>query len=216
MAQFQYAGAGSLEPNAIDSSRAYYVYALFDPRESPPRPFYIGKGVGDRMHDHARDEGESAKLDRIRAIEAEGHRYFTQRLVERLTETEAYKIELELISCFGLQSNGGVLTNAVQPAAVRRGRAEVRARPGAEERVQMAFTIIKDEVVALAELNPDGITNAQVTNKLGLQSTHDGQHRNYLSHSILGVLMLEERLIKVGTASQARYFSPRNFAQRLR
>lgn len=74
--------------------------------------------------------------------------------------------------------------------------------------------MIKDEVVAMAELNPHGITNAQVTNKLGLQSTHDGQHRNYLSHSILGVLMREDRIIKVGRGTDARYFSPRNYVRR--
>jgi hypothetical protein len=201
------------ESDNVDSSHAYYVYALFDPRQSPPRLFYIGKGVGERMHDHGREEGESAKLNRIRAIKAAGHEYFAQRLVTGLSETDAYRVELELIASFGLESNGGMLTNAVQPATVRRAKSAVKARPGAEERVQMALKIIKDDVVAMAELNPQGITNAEVTNKLGLQSTHAGGHRNYLSHSILGVLMLEDRIVKVRTGSDARYFSPRNFVR---
>lgn len=202
------------DSNKNDVSRAYYVYALFDPRESPPRPFYIGKGVGERMHDHGREEGESSKLRRIRAIKAAGYEYFAQRLVTGLSETDAYRVEMELIASFGLESNGGMLTNEVQPAAVRSVQLGVKARPGAEERVQMALKMIKDEVVAMAELNPHGITNAQVTNKLGLQSTHDGQHRNYLSHSILGVLMREDRIIKVGRGTDARYFSPRNYVRR--
>jgi hypothetical protein len=203
-----------VDSNKDDVSRAYYVYALFDPRKSPPRPFYIGKGVGERMHDHGREEGESSKLRRIRAIKADDYEYFAQRLVTGLSETDAYRVEMELIASFGLESNGGMLTNEVQPAAVRSARKEVKARPGAEERVQMALKMIKDEVVAMAELNPQGITNAQVTNKLGLQSTHDGQHRNYLSHSILGVLMLDDRIIKVGRGTDARYFSPRNYVRR--
>jgi hypothetical protein len=68
---------GEPEPDSTDSSHAYYVYALFDPRDSPPRPFYIGKGVGERMHDHGREEGESSKLRRIRAIKAAGHVIWT-------------------------------------------------------------------------------------------------------------------------------------------
>lgn len=126
------------DSNKNDVSRAYYVYALFDPRESPPRPFYIGKGVGERMHDHGREEGESSKLRRIRAIKAAGYEYFAQRLVTGLSETDAYRVEMELIASFGLESNGGMLTNEVQPAAVRSVQLGVKARPGAEERVQMA------------------------------------------------------------------------------
>lgn len=198
-----------------DGSHGYYVYALFDPREANPRPFYIGKGVGNRMHDHGREEGESAKLRRLREIKSAGYEYFAQPLVTGLSEKDAYRVELELIAAFGLEANGGVLTNEVQPATVKRTRNNgVKARPGAEERVQMALKIIKDDIVAMAELSPQGITNADVTNKLGLQSTHNGQHRNFLSHSILGVLMLEDRIIKVGAGSHARYFSPRNFTRR--
>jgi hypothetical protein len=31
---------------------SYYVYALKDPRTSPAKPFYIGKGKGTRAYDH--------------------------------------------------------------------------------------------------------------------------------------------------------------------
>ena len=46
-------------------SLAYYVYALIDPRDN--RIFYIGKGKGNRIFQHAKDalydEDKSLKLD---------------------------------------------------------------------------------------------------------------------------------------------------------
>ena len=49
---------------------AYYVYALVDPRDN--RIFYIGKGEGNRVFQHAKDslneDYQSLKLDIIRNI----------------------------------------------------------------------------------------------------------------------------------------------------
>ena len=193
-------------------SRVYYVYALLDPRETPMRPFYIGKGVGARKNHHGREDGESAKLARIREIRSEGLDYHAMELVSGLSEDDAYVVEGLLIAAFGRESDGGVLTNEVQPAPIRRRTVSgARARPGAEERVQVALNIIKDEIVAMAEINPNGITNADVANKLGLQSSHNGAQINQLSYGLLGLLMIEERIIK--SDQQPRFWSPRNFAK---
>jgi uncharacterized protein len=52
----------------------YYVYLLRDPRDG--KVFYVGKGVANRVFAHALDaldeQGAGEKLDRIRAIRAEG------------------------------------------------------------------------------------------------------------------------------------------------
>ena len=76
-----------------------YVYALVDPRNSTI--FYIGKGTGDRVFQHAtaaiNEIDQSLKLETIKAIMAENKevRYYILR--HNLTEEVAYTVESTLI-----------------------------------------------------------------------------------------------------------------------
>lgn len=177
----------------------YYVYALLDPRSTPARPFYIGKGLGSRKRDHSRIEDESQKSQRIRQIRSEGLEPLISDLVTNLTETQALRLEAQLIASFGLESEGGLLTNQITPTGRRRSkRMEVTMPWGIESRAQMALTILKECVLDLLVANPDGLTNADVTNALGLHSSYRGGSKNYLAYSILGILMEEGRVLRVG------------------
>ena len=55
---------------SVKDALAYYVYALVDPRNN--KIFYIGKGKGNRMFQHAEaallENNHSLKLDSIRNI----------------------------------------------------------------------------------------------------------------------------------------------------
>ena len=173
----------------------FYVYALKDPRSSPAFPFYIGKGAGTRAWEHEVRIDQSAKGERIREIQAAGLDVLTVKLVEGLSEVEALRIEAELISAFGTQDYGGLLTNSVIPSGLIRSRdREVIVPAGAVEKAQIALSHLKSAVFETTKANRGGVTNYEVAKCLGLQSDYGGGSKNYLSYSVLGILMREGKV----------------------
>jgi uncharacterized protein len=90
-------------PAGVIEKLECYVYLYFDPRD-PKRPFYIGKGEGNRLFSHlSQADGANTvgrKVERIRSILSSGlephlvlHRY-------GLTKKEAFEIEAGLIDLF--------------------------------------------------------------------------------------------------------------------
>lgn len=91
----------------------YYVYAYLNPLEEGifhssfvtflAKPFYIGKGVGDRLFDHVKDarptrkHKHSHKLNTIRLIQSSGQHPEIVKISEALSEDEALCLELKLI-----------------------------------------------------------------------------------------------------------------------
>jgi len=77
----------------------YYVYILIDPRDD--KIFYVGKGCGNRVFQHANDaiksDKKSDKLDLIRDIRISGNdvRYYIIR--HGLTKNDAYLVESVMI-----------------------------------------------------------------------------------------------------------------------
>ena len=169
---------------------SYYVYALKDPRTSPAQPFYIGKGTGTRAHDHLLKPDNSQKGRRIREILDSGQSVLVARLVEDLSEIQALKLEAELISSFGTEATGGPLTNAVLPSGLgRKVRKNVVVPQGVKEKAQIGLQLLKSAILEFARANPNGITNADAASLLGLRSDYGGGSKDYLSYSLLGMLM---------------------------
>ncbi len=84
-----------------------YVYLYVDPRDS--RPFYVGKGVGNRALAHLADNNESQKVERIAAIRSSGREPGIEILRHGLTDDQAALVEAAVIDYIGLDH----LTNAV-------------------------------------------------------------------------------------------------------
>lgn len=95
----------------------YYVYALVDPRDN--RIFYVGKGTGNRVYQHAQaaiaDDSQSLKLSTIREIknlDLEVKYYIVRH---NLTEKEAYLVESSIIDLmtYPAFNKENLLTNIV-------------------------------------------------------------------------------------------------------
>lgn len=88
-----------------------------------------------------------------------------------------------------------MLTNSVMPSALgRKARAGLVVPSGAKEKAQVGLDLLKDAVLDLAKANPEGITNGETASVLGLKSDYGGGVKDYLSYSILGLLMSEGKV----------------------
>lgn len=93
----------------------FYVYAYIDPTDY--QVFYIGKGKDDRylkhLYENYSNTENKKKYARIKSLKNKGLRPIIIKIVENLSETDAYSIEEKLIAFFGRKDldEGGCLTN---------------------------------------------------------------------------------------------------------
>jgi hypothetical protein len=166
-------------------------------------PFYIGKGTGTRAYDHLVRPDETQKGALIKAIHAEGHKVLVTTLVDDVTELQAIKLEAELISAFGTKDTGGILTNAVVPSGLaKKSRPSLIVPHGAKEKAQLGLALLKQAVLEFAKANPKGVTNSDTASLLGLRSDYGGGSKDYLSYSLLGLLMREGKVARAGSSNK--------------
>ena len=95
------------------SQNIFYVYELVDPRIN--QPFYVGKGVGDRINVYNQKYPKVNEHTRtlIEEIALSGHSLEIRYVSESLSETDALEIETFLIKQYGrkIKDPGGKLTN---------------------------------------------------------------------------------------------------------
>lgn len=178
----------------------FYVYALKDTRQNPAKTFYVGKGTGSRANDHIiHVSGRTKKDNRIREIRAKGKEPSVVILCDDLPEHEALRIEAELIATFGTEENGGFLTNTIIPNShIESSSNNINIPDGSVEKAQIGLSLLKDGIREFLRVNPQGVTNSEAAGALGLRSDHQGSQKDYLSYSILGLLLREKEIDKKG------------------
>jgi hypothetical protein len=90
-----------------------------------------------------------------------------------------------------------VLTNSVVPSGLgSKTRKGVVVPQGSIERAQLGLQFLKTAVLELAKANPAGITNSDAASVLGLRSDYGGRQKDYLTYSVLGLLIREGKIIR--------------------
>ena len=89
----------NFSPKTIEAL-GYYVYVYSDP--DTKKPFYVGKGKGNRAFQHLDDQSENDKVRKIAEIKARGKEPLIEILVHGLDEETALKVEAAAIDLIGI------------------------------------------------------------------------------------------------------------------
>jgi uncharacterized protein len=96
-------------PPVVADHLGHYVYMYVHPKTG--EPFYVGKGIGDRVLAHFGDVRNSRKTRLIAELKKAGHSPRLEILAHGLKDEEtAFRVEAAVIDALGLDS----LTNAVR------------------------------------------------------------------------------------------------------
>lgn len=96
-------------------SNIYYVYSYTNPLTN--EIFYIGKGKNGRLYNHLEETKENTenyfKWCIIESLRRKNIQPLIEKIIENLTEDEAYKLETEFIIKYGRKGidENGILTN---------------------------------------------------------------------------------------------------------
>jgi hypothetical protein len=105
----------------MSTDARFYTYIYYDPRIYPPIPFYVGKGVDNRMYSHLRDAKNNVrhpKVSKIKAIWNAGLEPIIEKIDDNLTEETSLELEDFVASLIGSdfvkEYKNGPLTNMVE------------------------------------------------------------------------------------------------------
>jgi hypothetical protein len=75
----------------------------------------------------------------------------------------------------------------------------------AKTKAGMGLALIKEAMLDYLEANGEGLRNSELARDLGLESDHEGQQKDYLTYSVLGLLLKECKVLKIRRNNKTRY-----------
>jgi uncharacterized protein len=78
-----------------------------------------------------------------------------------------------------------------------------------EEKARQGLQLLKEAILETVGQHAGGLSNAQIAELLQIHSDFGGKQRDYLSWSVIGLLVNEGKLRKLGEKHEARYVIPR-------
>ena len=91
-----------------------------------------------------------------------------------------------------------MLTNTVRPSGKKQTALVLNVPDGCYEKVQFGLDMMANGILEFIKANKSGVTNGDVTKYLGIHSEYLGGSINYLSYSILGILLKDNKIEKDG------------------
>ena len=180
-----------MQNNLIEESRDCYVYRLVDPRTG--HTFYVGKGTGDRVFQHAkgaikfRDKNEDAtseKIAQINAIINDGLEVIHVIHRSGLTTIEALEVEAALIDAYSGLTN---IQSGVDPERGMMAAEQWRKLQELEayEEPKQEYILIKVKGTVLTERNNDLY---ETTRKAWRADISKAQKYNYVFAVVDGIV----------------------------
>lgn len=65
-----------------------------------------------------------------------------------------------------------------------------------KQKAEKGLALVKEAILDYLGAYADGLRNADLARDLGLGSDHEGKQKDYLTYSVLGLLLKEEKVLK--------------------
>jgi hypothetical protein len=86
-------------PANIHKQISNYIYAIYDPKEA--LPFYVGRGVGDRVFSHLKNSHNKVVDQKVASLRSQGFEPIVKILIHGLNSKQAKAAETVAIAMLG-------------------------------------------------------------------------------------------------------------------